>query len=215
LYVSGADQPEQFARDGVEVTTGRTTAVNVDWTPAHHGRTVWQIGTFDRTAAEFRNGGDARQFEMFKRYAADFPDDVTFVVGKSDPAKDWNYAQWTLYAKRPVWTIRFEMAEAAGEATLTIGFASAQPARAAQTRLQVKVNGKQVETVGLPKTGTAGYRGSMQDSQYNLRVVKFDAGLLHAGTNEITLGHADARSAGGAGPVGQVMYDALRLEVGR
>jgi rhamnogalacturonan endolyase len=215
LYVSGADQPEQFARDGVEVTAGRTTAVNVDWTPAHHGRTVWQVGTFDRTAAEFRNGGDARQFEMFKRYAADFPDDVTFVVGKSDPAKDWNYAQWTLYAKRPVWTIRFEMAEAAGEATLTIGFASAQPARAAQTRLQVKVNGKLVETVGLPKTGTAGYRGSMQDSQYNLRVVKFDAGLLHAGTNEITLGHADARSAGGAGPVGQVMYDALRLEVGR
>jgi rhamnogalacturonan endolyase len=81
--------------------------------------------------------------------------------------------------------------------------------------LQVKVNGKLVETVGLPKTGTAGYRGSMQDSQYNLRVVKFDAGLLHAGANEIELGHADARAAGGAGPVGQVMYDALRLEVGR
>jgi hypothetical protein len=55
----------------------------------------------------------------------------------------------------------------------------------------------------------------MQDSQYNLRVVKFDAGLLHAGANEIELGHADARAAGGAGPVGQVMYDALRLEVGR
>ena len=217
LYVSGADQPEQFARDGVEVAARRTTTVNVDWAPVHHGRIVWQIGTFDRTAAEFRNGDNARQFEMFKRYPADFPEDVTYTIGKSDPAKDWNYAQWALYSKRPVWTIRFDMADAPepGEATLTIGFASAQPARGALTRLQVKVNGKLIETIGLPKTGTAGYRGSMQDSQYNLRVLRFDVGLLHAGANEITLGHADARPEGGAGPVGQVMYDALRLEIGK
>jgi rhamnogalacturonan endolyase len=214
LYVSGADQPEQFARDGVDVGAGRTTKVDVEWNPVHHGRTVWQIGTFDRTAAEFRNGDNARQFEMFKRYGGDFPEDVTYTIGKSDPAKDWNYAQWALYAKTPWWTVRFDINEASpGDAILTIGFASAQPARAALTRLQVKVSGTLVETIGLPKTGTAGYRGSMQDSQYNLCVVRFDAGLLHAGTNEITLGHADARQASGAGPVGQVMYDALRLEL--
>src|SRR5207245_1916874 len=102
---------------------------------------------------------------------ADFPDDVTFTVGQSDPRKDWNYAQWTLYSTKPVWTIRFDLAgaPAAGEAWLTLGFASAQPARAALTRLQVKVNGQLVETIGLPKTGTAGYRGSMQDSPYNVR----------------------------------------------
>jgi rhamnogalacturonan endolyase len=213
--VSGADQPEQFARDGVEVTTGRATHVDVAWTPVHHGRTVWQIGTFDRTASEFRNGDDARQFEMFKRYPTDFPDDVTYTIGKSDPAQDWNYAQWTSYASRPVWTIRFDMPEApaVGEGVLTIGFASAQPARGTLTRLQVKVNGRLIETIGLPKTGTAGYRGSMQDSPYNLRVLRFDGGLLHTGTNEITLGHADGRPAGGVGPVGQVMYDALRFEV--
>ena len=183
----------------------------------HRGRTLWQIGTFDRTAAEFRNGNDARQFEMFKRYPTDFPQDVTFTIDRSDPAKDWNYAQWATYATKPVWTVRFDLpAAAAGEAALTIGFASAQPPRGGRrTRLEVKVNGTLVETIGLPKTGTAGYRGSMQDSQYNLRVVKFDAGLLHSGANEITLGHADALPAGGAGPVGQVMYDALRLEVSR
>jgi rhamnogalacturonan endolyase len=214
IYVSGADQPEQFVRDGIDVTAGKTSTVNIDWAPVHHGRTLWQIGTFDRTAAEFRNGDDARQFEMFKRYPTDFPDDVTFTIGQSDPAKDWNYAQWTITAKRPVWTIRFDTPEPlSGQATLTIGFASAQPTRSPQTRLQVKVNGTLIETVGLPKTGTAGYRGSMQDSQYNLRVLGFDAALLHAGTNEITLGHTDARPAGTPGPVGHVMYDALRLEV--
>jgi rhamnogalacturonan endolyase len=217
LYVSGADQPEQFARDGVDVAAGRSTAVDVEWSPVRHGETLWQIGTFDRTAAEFRNGNDARQFEMFRRYPVDFPEDVVFTVGRSDAAKDWNYAQWTWYAKRPVWTIRFDAATPpAGDATLTIGFASAQPLSGPRTRLQVKVNGTLIETIGLPKTGTAGYRGSMQDSQYNLRVLHFDAKLLHAGTNEITLGHADAQPFPSGNPgsrVGQVMYDALRLEV--
>lgn len=218
LYVSGADQPRQFMRDGVEVRAGEMTTENVDWAPETHGETLWQIGVFDRTAAEFRNGGDARQYEMFRRYPKEFPHDVTFTIGESDPAKDWNYAQWTWFAEKPVWTIRFQQTRPlSGAATLTLAFASAQPVRARQTQLQVKINGTLVNTIGLPKTGTAGYRGSAQDSQYNVRSVTFDATLLHAGWNEITLGHADARpfpngdAAGSA--VGQVMYDAIRLEV--
>jgi rhamnogalacturonan endolyase len=218
LYVSGADQPEQYAEDGVEIAAGRTTHHDVEWTPARHGQTLWQIGTFDRTAAEFRNGGSARDFEMFKHYPLDFPEDVTFTIGRSDPARDWNYAQWALYMKKPVWTIRFEDAGGrTGSAALTLAFASAQPHRGRETNLEVKVNGRLIDTVHLPKTGTAGYRGRAQDSPWNVRVVRFDAALLRAGTNEITLGHADARPfpADGTvtGTVGQVMYDAIRLEV--
>jgi rhamnogalacturonan endolyase len=219
LYVSGADQPEQCARDGILVAADQTTTVDIEWTPVHHGRTLWQIGTFDRTAAEFRNGGDARQFDIFRRFPKDFPQDVTFTVGASDPARDWNYAHWVWYTAKPVWTIRFDGSQAGpGQATLTIGFASAQPLAGGRTKLQVKVNGTLIETIGLPKTGTAGYRGSMQDSGYNLRVLRFDAALLHPGVNEITLGHADARpfppvEVNVGGRVGQVMYDALRLEV--
>ncbi|HYL75070.1 MAG TPA: polysaccharide lyase family protein [Bryobacteraceae bacterium] len=219
LYVSGADQPEQYAVDGIEILPDKTTVHNVEWAPVHHGATLWQIGRFDRTAAEFRNGGDARDFEMFKRYPKDFPDDVTFTVGASDPAKDWNYAQWALFVKNPVWTIRFQWdGRLACTATLTLAFSSAQPQRgSAVTNLQVKVNGSLVDTIHLPKTGTAGYRGGAQDSPWNVRTLKFDANLLHEGTNEITLGHADARQwpldGNVTGPVGQVMYDAIRLEV--
>ena len=113
-----------------------------------------------------------------------------------------------------------------GLATLTIGFASAQPATGHQlTDLRVTVNGTEVATIHLPKTGTAGYRGGVQDSPYNLRLVQFDASLLKTGTNTIALYHADALSlaafsaASAAAPAGksltpgQVMYDALRLEV--
>jgi rhamnogalacturonan endolyase len=216
LYISGADQPAQYVEDGVEIRAGATTTRNVDWTPVHHGRTLWQIGTFDRTAAEFRNGESARDFEMFKRYPKDFPEDVTFTVGASDPARDWNYAQWSLYAKNPVWTIRFRCEEPiAGRAALTLAFSSAQPSRGAVTNLQVSVNGSLIDTVHLPKTGTAGYRGSAQDSPWNVRLLEFDGALLHAGWNEITLGHAEARpfpASGEVRGVGQVMYDAIRLE---
>ncbi|MFP3570441.1 polysaccharide lyase family protein, partial [Paraburkholderia sp. SIMBA_030] len=83
---------------------------------------------FDRSAAEFRNGDDARNYQMFRRYPKQFPHDVDFVIGKSDPARDWNYAQWTVYAERPDWRIHFDLDRAqSGKATLTIGFASAQP----------------------------------------------------------------------------------------
>jgi rhamnogalacturonan endolyase len=218
LYVSGADQPSQYSEDGLEIAAGQTTRHDVEWTPVRHGTTLWQIGTFDRTAAEFRNGGSARDFEMFRRYPQDFPEDVTFTIGESDPARDWNYAHWSLYARKPVWTIRFQSDRATtGTATLTLAFASAQPARGAATNLEVKVNGTLVSTVHLPKTGTAGYRGSAQDSPWNVRTLRFDAALLRPGMNEITLGHADARPFPGdgnvRGTVGQVMYDAIRLEV--
>ncbi len=218
MFVSGADQPTQFSADGIVIQAGKTTVRDVDWTPVRNGATLWQIGTFDRTAAEFRNGDNARDFEMFKRYPKDFPEDVTYTIGMSDPARDWNYAQWALYVKKPVWTVRFEQRQAAeGTATLTIAFSSAQPQRGAVTNLQVKVNGELIDTIHLPKTGTAGYRGSAQDSPWNVRTLKFNAHMLRPGMNEITFGHADARPvpADGniAGPVGQVMYDAIRLEV--
>jgi rhamnogalacturonan endolyase len=221
LYLSGADQPQDWSRDQIEVKANQVTDLGVlDWKPVQHGRTLWQIGTFDRTAAEFRGGDDARHFEMFKKYPEQFPQDVDFKIGTSDIKKDWNYAQWSWYSKTPVWKIRFPgPAQARGKAYLTLGFASAQPIKGNQTNLEVKVNGQLVDTVHLPKTGTAGYRGSAQDSQYNVRTLVFDAALLHPGENVITLGHADAVPFSELKPdvefgVGQVMYDAIRLEVG-
>src|SRR5262245_41930453 len=73
------------------------------------------------------------------------------------------------------------------------------------------------DAVTETESGTAGYRSRSQDSTYNVVYVPFDAGLLKKGTNEVTLGHAEAvpfsapekrRRA-----FGQVMYDAVRLEV--
>jgi rhamnogalacturonan endolyase len=79
----------------------------------------------------------------------------------------------------------------------------------------VKVNGKEVEVVHLPKTGTAGYRSGNSDSPYNVVYARFDATLLKRGSNEIAIGHAEAQAVSEwkRGVPGQVMYDAIRLEV--
>jgi rhamnogalacturonan endolyase len=232
LYVDGADQPQDFVRTGVTVAASQPVDVGtLNWTPENHGMTLWQLGTFDRTAGEFRNGDDSRGYQMFARYPEQFPNDVDFTLGKSDPAKDWNYAQWSWYAKSPAWHLRFDSKGASGKATLTIGIASAQPAKGKLTHVAVALNGQAIGTIELPKTGTAGYRGGNQDSPYNVVTLTFDAGLIKAGANDLTFQHSDAEAfppastyapdpnasddddaPGTKGP-GQVMYDAIRLEV--
>ncbi len=232
LYVDGADQPADFVKTGITVAANKTTdAGTLSWTPETHGKTLWQLGTFDRKAGEFRNGDNARGYQMFARYPEQFPNDVDFTIGKNDPAKDWNYAQWSWYAKTPAWHLRFDSKAQTGKATLTIGIASAQPAKGKLTHVAVALNGQEIGKIELPKTGTAGYRGGNQDSPYNVVTLTFDASLLKAGANDLTFQHAEAQpfppastyapdpnaaddddAPGTKGP-GQVMYDAIRLEV--
>jgi len=232
LYVDGADQPADFVKTGVTVAADHATDTGaLDWMPQTHGTLLWQLGAFDRKAGEFRNGDDARGYQMFARYPDQFPNDVDFTIGKSDPARDWNYAQWSWYAKTPAWHLRFDAQPVTGTATLTIGIASAQPAKGKRTHVVVALNGHEIGKIELPKTGTAGYRGGVQDSPYNVVTFTFDVGLIKAGANDLTFQHADAQpfppastyapdpnaaddddAPGTKGP-GQVMYDAIRLEV--
>jgi len=231
LYASGADQFEDMHRDGVSVQPGRQTDVGLlKWEPVKHGQRLWQIGRADHSSAEFKNGDDFRHWGMFLRYAKDFPNDVTFTIGQSRERTDWNFAHWTWFSKKPVWTIRFNVnASVAGKATLTVGAAAANPigrpptshdgpSGEKATNIQVKVNGTQVGVLNFVKSGAAAYRSGNQDSMYQMKLVGFDAALLKPGMNEITLGHAEAKpipplDEQKLGRVGCVMYDAIRLEV--
>jgi rhamnogalacturonan endolyase len=220
LWVSGGDHFESFRRAGVTVRAGADTALGVlDRAPAAHGRRVWQVGVADRSVAEFRDGAepDYRNYDTYKKYFRAFPEDVTFRVGESREAVDWNYAQWSWFNRKPVWTISFPM-EAGGaagkRATLTLGICSASLAG----ELEVKVNGARVARLAVARTGTASYRSRGQDSPYVVKVVTFDAGMLKAGANEITLGHTGAMPVPADADKAHlrlraVMYDAVRLEI--
>jgi rhamnogalacturonan endolyase len=219
LWFSGADQFETLKRENVRIDASATNDLGtIEWRPPTHGRRLWQIGVADRASAEFRDGDDPRNYARFLNYFKAFPDDVTFTIGKSDPKRDWNYAQWEWYSRRPEWTIAFDLDRALqGKATLTLGFAAAHPAGS----LQIRVNGQTVESPPLPrKTGTAPYRSGSQDSQYTLRYVTFDANLLKQGANQITLfmSRSIPMPQGEAllklkRPNKALMYDAIRLEV--
>jgi rhamnogalacturonan endolyase len=220
LFVSGANQFEDYRHENVVVTAGTTTDLgDLQWQPIRHGRALWQIGLADRSSHEFKGGDNYRHYGNFLRYPREFPADVTFVIGQSREQEDWNFAQWNWYSQKPVWTIRFDLAEApTGQAMLTVGLASVLPPHGRTTNLKIAVNGRDVSVLHLAKSGPAAYRSGCQDSAYNVAYVPFDAGLLRAGTNEVTFGHAEAMSF--AAPesqrrraFGAVMYDAIRLEV--
>ena len=215
LFVSGGNEFTDYRKEGISVLgTDMLDLGSLVWNPVKHGRTLWQIGTADRSTREFKNGNDVRHYDNFIRNVHDFPQDVTFTIGQSREDRDWNFAQWGWYAQNPYWTIRFEQPKAlTGLATLTLGVCAST-----HKQLEVKVNGNAAGVITLPKTGGAPYRSGGQDSEYYVYPITFDAGWIRAGTNEITLAiqgavpFADPDKAR-PGRIGAVMYDAIRLEV--
>jgi rhamnogalacturonan endolyase len=216
LFVSGANQFEDFRHAGVCVAPGVITDLGVlDWAPITHGQKLWQIGCADHSSREFKDGLNVRHYDNFILYAKNFPNDVTFTIGQSHEASDWNYAQWGWYVKKPYWSILFNLPKPlTGTATLTFGIVASSNARP----LLVTVNGSRIGSVPLRRSGTAIHRSGGQDSLYQLAYLPFNAALLKPGSNEIQIAlkgavpfaHPDlARPT----VIGGVMYDAIRLEV--
>jgi len=174
----------------------------------HFGRMLWEIGIPDRSAAEFRHGDHYWKWGLYNDYAKEFPDDVNFIVGKSDWRTDWNYAQPPRIDGQNIspttWSIRFDLPEAprAGKATLRLAIAGSR----AEEGIQVFVNDKQTVGTGpLFETGTM-HRDGIRGYWYE-RDVPFDATLLRAGANVIKLRIPVKNWTNG------VLYDYLRLEL--
>lgn len=194
----------EFARADVAVAAGSTLDLGrLVWSPVRHGRQLWEIGIPDRTAGEFRHGDHYWRWGLFKEYAREFPDDVNFVIGRSDYRKDWNFCQ----PPRPdgsgtTWSVAFDLPDAPrGTATLRLAIAG-NSARS----IQVIVNDRPAGSSGpMPDTGVLrrdGIRGYWFE-----RDVAFDAALLKAGRNVLKL------SIPPAGVLNGVLYDYLRLEL--
>src|SRR5262249_9059332 len=82
-----------FAQADVTVPEGGKAVElgNVVWKPVRHGKELWQVGIPNRTGKEFTAGHAYFAPDTQIQYAKLFPDDVHFVIGKSDPAKDWYF----------------------------------------------------------------------------------------------------------------------------
>jgi rhamnogalacturonan endolyase len=201
----------EYAKANVTIAPGKpASAGHIVWKPVRYGRQLWDIGIPDRTSGEFLNGDHYWRWGIYNEYPKQFPNDVNYVIGKSDFRKDWNMMQvphatddtGRSRGSATTWTIDFNVTQPQhGLATLRLAFAGTE-ARS----LTVAVDGKTVGVLtGLPNTSVIhrdSDRGFWQE-----RDVPFDASLLHAGQNKIELTVP-------AGPVmSGVQYDYLRLEV--
>lgn len=182
-------------------------AIFLTWTPVRYGRQIWEIGIPNRSAEEFRHGDHYWVWGLPQFYPAEFPDDVNFVIGKSDFHKDWNYAQpprpdgkggW----KSTTWRIQFDMGKVpAGMATLRLAICGARGGP-----VDVLVNGNPIGGTGeLPESGVM-HRDEIRGTEIE-RNLRFNTSLLKSRWNTIEL-RKSARSW-----VEGVLYDYLRLEV--
>jgi rhamnogalacturonan endolyase len=199
---------DEFRQDGITVRAGgRTDLDPMTWIPVRYGRQLWQIGTPDRTAKEFRHGDDYREYALWNQFPKDFPNGVNFVIGQSKERTDWNYAQVNEQKNGQwvgtTWNILFDMPQApvTGAGILRLAFAGAHNAK-----LTVYVNGRPVDHLRTAADNSVIRSGI--HGQYFEHDVVFDAALLKPGRNTIALEQSAAGNAQKS-----VMYDCVRLEL--
>ena len=162
-------------------------------------KALWQIGKPDHNNAEFSlaPGGYAR-----------FQQDGLFVVGMSDPQKDWPYVQpgpadhWA--GGRPhTFTIVFGVKEpvAVGDCALLLDLLDTQHAN--PPKLDIEVNGKPYDRQLPPGAGDASVQGDLAKGKPHQVVVNFPASLLKAGDNQIRI-----TTVAGS----WMLYDSLELQ---
>ncbi len=196
----------EFILSNVGVAAAQTTSLGrLEWKPVRHGRQLWEIGIPNRSAEEFRHGDHYWQWGLYAEYPKEFPNDVNFVIGKSDWRKDWNYCQCPRLdrAGGTTWSVFFDLPTGVrGSAMLRLALA-ATSARS----IQVAVNERPVgvitglrDTASIRRDGIRGY--------WSERDLAFDADMLKAGTNVLKL------TIPPGNPMNGIEYDYLRLELG-
>jgi len=200
----------EYERRNITVKAGTQSIGDQRWEIPRLGRMLaWEIGTTDRRASEFR-GGD-RYFYGFqwKRFSSELPNPLVYEVGKSNPTRDWHYAQGAyLRGGESVawpWKVRFDVKSppSSGTARLTISWASAHAAR-----VQVALNGKTLTYILPPESGGNALLRQTNHAKSSFSHVDFPVSALRPGNNEITL--TETRRAGA---FSHVMYDSLALEL--
>jgi rhamnogalacturonan endolyase len=201
----------EYAKASITVAPGgKVDLGKLEWKPVRYGKQLWQIGIPNRSASEFLNGNDHWHWGEYIQYAKLFPHDVNYTIGKSDFHKDWfiyqvpHDATGRGHGRETPWKVNFDLpaAPAPGQKGVLRLALSGVGSRS----IGVQVNGKDAGAVtGLVYNATInrdGIEGSWVEKD-----LPFDAALLHAGANTLTL----TIPAGGI--TSGVAYDVVRLEL--
>ena len=171
-------------------------------TAAARAVTVFQIGVADGDYQEFALAGS------YRAYRQTFPRDADFVVGQSDPRKDWPWihpgpADGWAGSKAHTFKITFGLpGVASGYYRLVLDFVDTHAG--APPVFTIGLNGTPLKIKLPPGHGDDSLTNPKAGKNYSLQQV-FPAALLHPGKNTITLANEQGS---------WVLYDDVRLESG-
>lgn len=209
----------ELVRSQIIVAPGKKLDLGqIAWNPARRGKQLWEIGLPNRSGSEFFKGDVFWEPAISLDYATLFPNDVNFVVGRSDFRRDWFFqhvphnenpaAQPTPYSgvaspgRATPFAIAFDQpAKPRGKATLRLAICGT-----GTRSLDVIVNDQPAGKISLGTGDGVITRHGIQGLWYE-RELAFDASLLKAGPNVLKI-------VVPAGPINNgVVYDYLRLEL--
>lgn len=169
---------------------------------ATEAATLFQIGAPDGDYREFAIAGN------YEAYPKEFPNDVNFTAGQSDPAKDWPYilpgpADAWAGRKTHTFAIHFQLPAAASDyCQLVLDFVSAHESD--PPLLALDINGEIIEKKLQPGWNDDALTNPKAGRNFSVRQI-IPPGLLHAGDNVISLTDASGSWA---------LFDDVRLESG-
>jgi rhamnogalacturonan endolyase len=220
LYAIADGVLGEYSKADITVELGKPIDLGkLTWTPIRYGRQIWDIGIPNRNAKDFAYGDKFFEYDTQLQYAKLFPNDVNFVIGQSDPRKDWYFEQVPHATntnppagrgfgpggsgKATPYNIKFQMpAGPTGKATLRVAICGA----GFGGNVDVTVNAKPAGQIKVAGSDNVIVRKGNAGNWYERDVV-FDAAMMKQGDNVLTLTVP-------AGPLNNgVVYDYLRLEL--
>lgn len=144
---------------------------------------LWEIGKADN---------DDREFALAPNRYGEFREGVLYVVGRSDPKRDWPYVLpgpidgW-VGAKQQTATIVFGLKAAPTGGDCTLRFDLVDTHSSSPPELRIAINGQSFNRRMPRGGGDASIFGDPKKGKEHRFDVKFPANILRAGANEITI----------------------------
>lgn len=196
-YAMKGEITDELQKTDIVVDGEITDLGNVEWAPVRYANKLWQIGDNNRMSDGFCMSDAPRAYGLWE----DVPANLNFVIGESNPAKDWYYAQ----TKNGTWTVTFNLDDTyTGTAWLTASAAGATN----KPKVSVAVNGTNSKTWSFGTNDAAIYRSAVLGGRHWLQTHSFPASALKKGKNTITFTMSGISKNGG------VMWDCIKLESG-
>lgn len=208
----------EYRLDNVVVTAGNTTAVGTLTNTINrtYGNLVWEIGTPDRTAQEFKMGDfDYCEGNVQFKFRDSFPNPIEYNIASNNYSKVLPYAH-TRYPDTAAvpgigntwkWQLKFNLPagfSTTGNARLTIAFASTDHA---QEWIYVN-NENSLFTSFYPDYGDGNaFLRQTNYAKYSYKQILIPMSRFVVGANTITLAMPS-----GSGWVSHHMYDYISLE---